>query len=139
MFESDELKLSRILRKLQGEETAKFPWGDVKVRIDYINFSAGGKGRPDSILVLELTLPVLGQRVVVKVPILIEAEKSGIEAAMTDLNEFCERSKKGVLNGGQPSFLEIPMLVTTPSPHAPERVVQRDIRGTFSVRETLDD
>ncbi len=136
MSESDEMRLSRILRRLEGDAVAKFQWGDAKIKLRYLNYSAGGRGRPDSLLLLDVEMNVLGQNVVVKAPILIEAEKSGIDAAITDLDEFCTRSSKGALEGGQPSFLEIPMLVTTPSPRVRDRVERRELRATFRVHET---
>ena len=135
MKEKDELKLSRILSKMQGESEANFPWGKAKIEVNYINYSAGGKGCPDSLLILKITMPVLDQQVSVQVPILVEAEKAGMNAAMMDLKKFCERSMKGALDEGGSSFIEIPMLVVTERPKHGEKKNQYELSATFKIRE----
>lgn len=135
MKEKDELKLSRILSRMQGESEAFFPWGKVKIKIKYINYSAGGKGCPDSLLVLNITMPVLDHQVLVQVPILVEAEKAGMEAAIVDLKNFCERSMKGTLEGGGSSFIEIPMLVVTERMRRGEKEERKELSVSFKIRE----
>ena len=135
MKEKDELKLSRILSRMQGESEAVFPWGKAMVMIKYINYSAGGKGCPDSLLVISVTMPVLDQQVSVQVPILVEAEKAGMDAAMMDLKNFCERSMKGALEDGSTSFIEIPMLVATERPKPREKKERKELSVTFKIRE----
>jgi hypothetical protein len=138
MKEKDELKLSRILSRIQGESDAIFPWGKAKIKIKYINYSAGGKGCPDSLLILNITMPVLNQQVSVQVPILVEAEKAGIDAAMIDLKNFCERSLKGTLEDGGNSFIEIPMLVATEKPKHDEKTERKELSAIFKIREIRD-
>lgn len=135
MDEKDELKLSRILSRMQGESEAIFSWGKAKIGIKYINYSAGGEGCPDSLLVLNINIPVLDQQVSVQIPILIEAEKAGMGAAMMDLKNFCERSMKGALEGGRSSFIEIPMLVVTERPKRGEKEERKELSVTFKIRE----
>lgn len=135
MKEKDELKLSRILRKMEGGSEATFSWGKAKVEVKYVNYSAGGRGCPDSLLILKVSMPLLGQDVLVQIPILVEAEKAGMSAAIEDLNKFCERSMRGALEHGGDSFIEIPMLVATQTPLRKERKENRTLKVTFKIRE----
>ena len=57
-------------------------------------------GRPDAVVWIELTLPVLGAKVNVRFPVLVEAEEAGLNAAKDDWELFFERDE-----------LEIPMVV----------------------------
>ena len=59
-------------------------------------------GRPDAIVWAELELQVLGVPVRLRMPILIEAEEAGLEAAKEDYELFFERNE-----------LEIPMVVVS--------------------------
>jgi hypothetical protein len=104
----------------------------VQVSLDHINLSAGGKGSPDSLLLVKLTLPLFGEKVSVQIPVLIEAEKAGIDAAMADLDKFTQRSLQG-----EPSYLSIPMLVATGSAARKTKVELRDIRARFEIREVV--
>ena len=135
MGEKDEVRLSRILSKMRGESEAIFSWGKANIKIEYINYSAGGRGCPDSLLVLNVTLPVLGERVSIQAPILIEAEKAGMNAAMEDLDKFCKRSMKGALEGGGRSFVEIPMLVVTERPRLGQKKESDALRVDFKIQE----
>jgi len=135
MKEKDELKLSRLLSDMQGEAEASFPWGKAKIQVRYINYSAGGTGCPDSLLIVKVSMPVLGQDVSVQAPILVEAEKAGISAAIEDLDKFCGRSMQGTLEGGGCSFIKIPMLVATREPLRKERGESRVLKASFNVRE----
>ena len=135
-MEKDELKLSRILSRLESESEFVFPGGKGNIHIKYINYSAGGSGCPDSLLLLKVSLPVLGRMVSVQAPILIEAEKAGIDAAKRDLDKFCERSSKGTMEGGGSSFLEIPMLVSTQSTSRRQKEETRTVKVRFNIQET---
>jgi hypothetical protein len=135
MKEKDELKLSRTLGYMEGESGFVFPWGKGSISIKYINYSAGGSGCPDSLLILKVSMPILGRDVSVQAPVLIEAEKAGTGAAIQDLDKFCERSTKGALEGGGSSFIEIPMLVVTSSPTRKEREEHRILKATFKIQE----
>jgi len=135
MKEKDEIRLSRILSKMQGASEINYPWGKIRVNIDYINYSAGGKGCPDSLLILNIALPVMGEQVSIKVPILIEAEKAGMSAAMEDLEKFCNRSILGTMEGGGSSFIEIPMLVVTERPRSGQKKESAILKASFNIRE----
>ena len=136
MKEKDELKLSRELSQMEGQSEFIFPWGKGTIDIKYINYSAGGSGCPDSLLLIRISMPVLGENVTLQAPILVEAEKAGIGAAMQDLDKFCDRSTKGSLEGGGSSFVEIPMLVATPSPNHKGKEETRLIKARFNIQET---
>jgi len=135
MKEKDEIRLSRILSKMRGASEAAFSWGKMNINVEYINYSAGGKGCPDSLLVLYITLPVLGEEVSIQAPILIEAEKAGMSAAMEDLKKFCRRSMRGPLEGGGSSFIEIPMLVVTERPKPRQKKESAILKVLFKIRE----
>jgi hypothetical protein len=135
MKEKDELKLSRTLGQMEGDSEFVFPWGKGVISIRYVNYSAGGSGCPDSLLILKVSMPVLGRNVSVQAPILIEAERAGTGAAIQDLDKFCERSTKGALEGGSSSFLEIPMLVVTPIPTRKEVEESRILKAKFKIQE----
>jgi len=84
---------------------------------------------------LKITLPVLGKDVSLQVPILIEAEKAGMSAAMEDLEKFCRRSMLGTLEGGDSSFVEIPMLVVTRTPKPGQKRKSATLKAYFRVQE----
>lgn len=134
-MEKDEIKLSRILNEMTGTCEAAFPWGKVQISIEYINYSAGGKGCPDSLLVLKIEIPVIGRCVSLRVPLLIEAEKAGIDAALEDLDKFCKRSMPGALEGGESSFIEIPMLVVTKTSGHKTRRKSLPLKADFHIQE----
>lgn len=135
MKEKDEIKLSRILNKMYGTSEAIFPWGKARINVKYINYSAGGKGCPDSLLIIKITMRVLGKDVSLQVPILIEAEKAGMSAAIEDLEKFCRRSMLGTLEGGGSSFVEIPMLVVTKTPKPRLKKQGLPLKAHFIVQE----
>lgn len=136
MKEKDELKLSRTLGQMEGESEFVFPWGKGSIRVKYINYSAGGSGCPDSLLILNISLPVLGQTASVQVPILIEAEKAGTGAAIRDLDKFCDRSTRGTMEDGGSSFVEIPMLVATSNPTRKVVEKNRILKAKFKIQDT---
>lgn len=135
MSERDELKLSRILGQMEGESEFILPCCKGGIQVKYINYSAGGSGCPDSLLILKVSMHILGQTISAKIPILIEAEKAGMGAAIQDLDKFCGRSTKGTLEGGGSSFIEIPMLVATSNPS--QKVVEenRILKVKFRIQE----
>jgi len=136
MKEKDEVKLSRILSNMAGKSKASFPWGEIEIEVDYVNYSAGGKGCPDSLLILKVQMPVLGKRVLIQMPVLIEAEKAGMDAAMENLEKFCSRSMMGCVENGGSSFIEIPMLVATERPRHLAKDEHKNLRATFRLHET---
>src|SRR5437763_571850 len=82
----------------EGEATASLSVQDNRVR-----------DSPDFVLWLEVELRVFGQKVRVRVPIPIEAEKGGIKGgALEDLKKFAQRQRHR---------LELPMLVVAGSRH----------------------
>lgn len=135
MKEKDEIRLSRTLTKMQGTSEAIFPWGKARINVEYINYSAGGKGCPDSLLIFKISVPVLGKDVSIQVPLLIEAEKAGMSAAIEDLEKFCGRSMLGALEGGGSSFIEIPMLVVTETPKPKLKKQSLPLKAHFSIQE----
>jgi len=66
----------------------------------------------------------------VQVPILIEAEKAGIDAAIQDLDKFAQRSLQG-----EPSYLSLPMLVVTGGASEKTKSEFRDIKARFDIKE----
>ena len=134
-MEKDELKLSRVLSRMEGESPFELPSGKGTITIRYINYSAGGSGCPDSLLILKVSMPVMGRVVSLQIPILVEAEKAGINAAIEDLDKFCERSVKGTLEGGGSSFVEIPMLVASQSSSIKNVKKRRTLMASFNIQE----
>ena len=134
-MEKDELKLSRVLSRMEGESPFELPSGKGTITIRYINYSAGGSGCPDSLLILKVSMPVMGRVVSLQIPILVEAEKAGINAAIEDLDKFCERSAKGTMEGGGSSFVEIPMLVASQSSSIKNVKKRRTLMASFNIQE----
>ena len=67
---------------------------------------------PDCILWFEADIKIFSQDLRIRIPIPIEAEKAGLEAAVEDLDKFCERGH----------FLaEIPMLVVAEEGYSSQR------------------
>ncbi len=126
----DEHELDLLLHKMRGRSLATFRWGSVDVVFDHINFSAGGRGSPDSLLLVDVTLPLFGTQVTAKIPIALEAEKGGMEAAIQDLDKFTKRS-----TSGEPSYLSLPMLVLSKKSTGKVRSEFRDIRARFEIKE----
>jgi len=134
-MEKDELKLSRVLSRMEGESPFELPSGKGTITIRYINYSAGGSGCPDSLLILKVSMPVMGRVISLQIPILVEAEKAGINAAIEDLDKFCERSAKGTMEGGGSSFVEIPMLVASQSSSIKNVKKRRTLMASFNIQE----
>ena len=128
----DEHKLDLALHKLRGQSEAVFSWGSCEIALDHINLSAGGRGSPDSLLLVKLKLPLFNEKVSVQIPILIEAEKAGIDAAIQDLDKFTQRSLQG-----EPSYLSLPMLVVTGSTAGKTKSEFRNIKARFEIKEVV--
>ena len=126
----DEHELDLALHKMRGRSQAMFTWGSVEVALDHINLSAGGRGSPDSLLLVELMLPLFGTKVLAQIPIAIEAEKAGIDAAIQDLDKFTQRSLQG-----EPSYLCLPMPVVTGSTAGKTKTEFRNINARFDIKE----
>lgn len=124
----DEHMLDIALAKLNGKARANFDWGTVTVEFSSLNLSAGGRGSPDALVLINLEFDLLGEPVSVQVPVLVEAEKAGLESAIEDLDKFTNRS----LNG-EPSYLKLPMLVATRSTSRRSRTEFRDIQALFNL------
>ncbi|MCL0074256.1 hypothetical protein M1O50_05245 [Dehalococcoidia bacterium] len=109
MKEKDEMEFHRKMQEIEGKYEVKTDWGNIVITLDVIPNYAGGKGRPDEILVVKLDFAILGTDVKLSVPVLIEvATKGGWSGdAKVDLEKFCERT----ISGEQQSYLEIPMIV----------------------------
>jgi hypothetical protein len=126
----DEHELDLALHKIRGRSQAVFPWGHVEVTLDHINLSAGGRGSPDSLLLVGLRLSLFGEKISAQIPIAVEAEKAGIDAAIQDLDKFTQRSLQG-----EPSYLCLPMLVVTGSTTGKTKSEFRDIKARFDIKE----
>ena len=126
----DEHELDLLLHKIRGRSHASFDWGSVDIAFNHINFSAGGRGSPDSLLLVELTFPLLGTKVTAQIPIALEAEKGGIDAAIQDLDKFTQRSTLG-----EPSYLCLPMLVLAKKSTGKTKSEFRNIRARFDIKE----
>jgi len=107
MRERDEMEFHRKLKVVEGAYEAKTNWGKITVTLEAIPNYAGGKGRPDELLAIEVKFAILGTDIKLSIPVLIELGKTGFSDAVVDLNEFCERS----ISGEQKSHIEIPMIV----------------------------
>lgn len=107
MKERDEMELYRKLKVIEGTYETKTEWGKITVTLGAIPSYAGGKGRPDELLAIEVKFAYFGTDIKLSVPVLIESGKAGFSDAVVDLNEFCERS----ISGEQKSHIEIPMIV----------------------------
>jgi len=109
MYQQDERELHKKVQEIAGRYEAINKTNNMKIILDLdaIPHYAGGKGCPDEILRIELSFELLGTKVKLSAPVLIESEKAGASSAIEDLEKFCFRS----LSGEQKSYIEIPMLV----------------------------
>lgn len=80
---------------------------------------------PDSFLWVTVHVRVFEQDVQIRVPILVEAEKGGIQDAMEDLEKFAARGRHQI---------DLPMLVVASSGYSTTEKT-RDIPVKFSVRQ----
>lgn len=74
----------------------------VRVSLEAIDLHVGDS--PDCVLWVSIELRVFHQNVRLRVPVLVEAEKAGLEAALEDLHKFAHRRNHP---------LELPMLVVS--------------------------
>ena len=106
-------KVRHIVRRLNEEVSGILYLGSearAVGRVQVLRRGFGSEyGRPDAVVMVKIELELLGTRVKVATPILIEAEDSGLSAAREDWNLFFERDT-----------LEIPMLVVG-KPGAPRK------------------
>lgn len=97
-------KVRHIVRRLSDELSGPLYLGDESRKVGSINVLRRGfgseYGRPDALVMIELELEVLGAKIKVQSPILVEAEDAGLEAARDDWDLFFERDT-----------LHIPMVV----------------------------
>lgn len=101
---TERQKVSRIVRALEDELDGDLFLGDADKRVGRFKVVRRGfgseLGRPDAVVWIEVETHVLGLRVSLKVPILVEAEEAGVSAAKEDFVAFFRRDK-----------LKIPMVV----------------------------
>lgn len=105
---SNEARLHEIAEKLRGEWEIKTNWGIIKVafrplRLHYRSV----KRTPDEIINIRISFPLFGEWVALEAPVLLELEKGGIQATLTDVRKYSERSQ----TGEQESYVKLPMLV----------------------------
>ena len=131
MKETDESLIHRRAKALEGTYPATAPWGGLVVKLDAVPNYAGGKGCPDEILCVTVEFPAFGAKVAVSVPVLIEGEKAGSDAAKLDLEKFCERS----LSGEQRSYLKIPVIVIGGSGPKKLKAVSKQMLAEFSTTQ----
>ena len=96
-----EKEVHAALLKCAGKGEA-FKIGKVEVQVSLEPQDIHVGDSPDFILWLDVALRIFAQNLEVRIPIPVEAEKAGIEAAVEDLDKFSER-------GHYPA--KIPMLV----------------------------
>ena len=86
--------------QLNGDIFLRDPGNRIgRIKVQRMGFGSE-RGSPDVVAWLDLQLEVLNVPVRMRVPILIEAEKAGLDAAKEDYRKFFKREK-----------LEIPMVV----------------------------
>ena len=91
-----------LLRWAEKSEPFKIGKAELQVTLTPQDTHIGDS--PDCILWFDATLKIFAQELRIRIPIPIEAEKTGLEAAIEDLDKFCKR-------GHFPA--EIPMLVVS--------------------------
>lgn len=131
MSERNEMDFHRKLKVVEGKYEAKTDWGKITITLEAIPNYAGGKGRPDEILVVGVEFAILGTDVKSSIPVLIELEKAGFNDAVIDLNEFCDRST----SGEQSSHLEIPMIVIGGDSYKKLPSQERKLTAHFSLTQ----
>lgn len=89
MTRVDENDVADALLKFEGSDTAEVGELDVTVSIDVDNIYAFDS--PDCIFKIDLEYKLFGQEMKVSVPLPVEAEASGLDAAVEDLDKLIER------------------------------------------------
>jgi hypothetical protein len=121
VFEAD---VYRALREHAGEGEVTLDNGtQLKVQLVPQDLHVGDS--PDALLWVTVELRIFHEPIMIRVPVLIEAEKAGTAAAMEDLSKFAGR-------GNHP--IEIPMIVVAASGfHSREERV--DLAARVRVRQ----
>jgi len=119
--EIKESEIYNALLKYKGKKTLKI--GDAEVILSLNPRDIHKKDRPDSILWIEMTLKLFGQKFDVRLPIPIEGEKIGLKDAIEDLDAFVERERY---------IIEIPMIVVSEAGYDKKEVMKK-----FSTRFTV--
>jgi hypothetical protein len=109
-----ESEIYNALLKCKGKKTLKI--GDAEVTLSLNPQDTHKKDRPDSILWIEITLKIFGQKFDVRLPIPIEGEKPGLKDAIEDLNALVEREHY---------FIEIPMIVISEAGYDKKGVMKK--------------
>jgi len=89
MTRVDENDVANALSKFEGEDTAQVGDMEVDISIDVNNIYAYDS--PDCIFSIELEYELFGQQMSVTVPLPVEAEAAGLDAAVEDLDKLIER------------------------------------------------
>ena len=131
MRERDEAELHRKMKVIEGKYEARADWGKIAIGLEAVPNYAGGKGCPDEILAVTVTLPILGTDVRLGAPVLIEMEKAGYSGAAEDLSKFCVRS----ISGEQKSYLDIPMVVVGGNAYRKLRGQRRQLKSHFNLAQ----
>lgn len=114
MPEIKESEIYNALLKYKGKKTLKI--GDAEVILSLNPRDIHKKDRPDSILWIEMTLKLFGQKFDVRLPIPIEGEKIGLKDAIEDLDAFVERERY---------IIEIPMIVVSEAGYDKKEVMKK--------------
>jgi len=114
MPEVKESVIYNALLKYKGTGTIKI--GNAEVILSLNPKDTHKKDRPDSILWIEITLKLFGQKFNVKLPLPIEGEKPGLKDAIEDLDAFVEREHY---------IIEIPMVVVSEAGYDKKEVMKK--------------
>jgi len=109
---NNEAKLHESVEKLRGEWSIKTDWGKIVIKFRPYRIGYGSKkGRPDELLIVNVSFPLFGEELVLQVPVLLELEsKSGMPASLKDLEIWLERMQKGEEEDIYYKYAEIPMI-----------------------------
>jgi len=114
MPEVKESVIYNVLLKYKGTGTIKI--GNAEVVLSLNPKDTHKKDRPDSILWIEISLKLFGQKFNVRLPIPIEGEKPGLRDAIEDLDAFVEREHY---------IIEIPMVVVSEAGYDKKEVMKK--------------
>ena len=114
MPEVKESVIYNALLKYKGTGTIKI--GDAEVILSLNPKDTHKKDRPDSILWIEITLKLFGQKFNIKLPLPVEGEKPGLKDAIEDLDAFVEREHY---------IIEIPMVVVSEAGYDKKEVMKK--------------
>jgi len=93
--QGEKRRVSTIYQILEERAQSEIYSQGQKIGRIYVDRKGFGseRGRPDVVVWIELNIEVLGVPTKTKIPILIEDEKSGVQAAKEDYEAFFERDK----------------------------------------------